>query len=481
MTSMGAPNTSPPWLAIGVVTALAIVAANLAGYLLYRAAQDGSGRSEIAASDAGDSVASEAESSLTSLAVEQREQGVRALRSGEYVKAIASFEAALNLDQSVADAAILLDVARRLRNAEARSGAEGADSAGTKSKAAVRRLVRRADDRRREAEKEKPALLLVSTVPDRILIEIDGRPVELSPARLELDPGRHRVRLRRGKRVLYEDTLNLKAGVTTPVDRDFSEELASPPPQALRVDAVDGASDAGEERVAADVRPAEPPPPPAEAEPVALAPPTGPPRLVVYWPASSAEDLQEVLSAEASGVRVQVVTSEAELKSALRTRPEGVLARASALNRHGLQARLTATNGVSDYVAASLGQEISRGELSRVTVGIVDELGRRRTPIFVSRLLGTEQLPTLRRVKKVEGLLQLLQFSMAGAVILRESELDTLRARTQQKVYSIPLNGASEGLAVAVVDGDRGARIEEVVLGMGTGTRKALGVDSWTR
>ncbi|MEL7370302.1 MAG: tetratricopeptide repeat protein, partial [Myxococcota bacterium] len=110
--SQGMPPP-PPWLAIGTVVVLTAVATSLAAYIWVRTTLSPQPDVAIPATP------TPANTPLSALAVEQRENGVQALRAGEYVLAIASFETALKLDPTIADVGVLLDVARRLQDAEA--------------------------------------------------------------------------------------------------------------------------------------------------------------------------------------------------------------------------------------------------------------------------------------------------------------------------------------------------------------------------
>ncbi|MEM7674957.1 MAG: hypothetical protein AAF449_03035, partial [Myxococcota bacterium] len=201
--SQGMPPPPTPWMAIGTVVVLTTVATGLAAYIWIRTHRAPTKDVAIVPK-----VQKPTQTPLSALAVEQRENGVKALRAGEYALAIASFETALKLDADVPDVAVLLDVARRLRDADAVDTAPAAVSPpplppreSERPQRPERRPQRSSRSRTTKPPPPKPpklASLLVVTTPERILIELDGRTVELSPARLELEPGKHRVRLRRG-------------------------------------------------------------------------------------------------------------------------------------------------------------------------------------------------------------------------------------------------------------------------------------------
>ena len=496
----GVPNKPRPWLAIGIVVALAILAGNLGAYVVYRSSRPKPAAITVVPSEPP--LAAEATppgTSIQDLAIEQREDGVRALRSGDYSRAIASFEAALRMDPDVADAEVLRDVARRLLDAESTKATKREPvKRRTVRTQPARRIVRRSEPRAKAKERTKKprestrtGSLLVTTVPERVLIELDGRPVELAPARIELNAGRHRVRLRRGRVVLLDKNIDIRAGKTEVIEEDFTTRLADaePPPSSTKASSKTVARDSSLDLLALVDRNA-PRTPATDAAPSARraardeAPtPSGRPGLLVYWPGRTGTDVQRSLGSELQGIQVEVTTRAKAFRRALEKGPDAVMASSSVLRQNGLSPRLTGANrnALSGYMAASLKKPVTPAELGSATLGIVDELGRRRTPIFVARLLGVAESPKLRRVAKVEDLLPLLQFSMARAVLVRESELDVLRSRTKQKLYTVAVRPPEQVLAVAIVDTGRGTTVERALLGMQEKTKKALGVDSWKR
>ena len=197
----------------------------------------------------------------------------------------------------------------------------------------------------------------------------------------------------------------------------------------------------------------------------------------MYWPGSNGAGLERQLGA--AGLEVQLLDQSAAFGQAVQGEPaDAYLASPAVLRQHGLQAALVGQGGAQgSYVAASLRPELSREQLATLTLGVVDELGKKEMPALVARIIGSAQAPKLRRVPKVEDLLPLLQFKMAEAIIVKSSELPALKARTQQNLQVLELGGAGPALAVAFAPGARRSAVEQAL--RGDGPKTELRVDRW--
>lgn len=507
MSPPPAPPRRFPWVPVGIVLALVIVGANLAAYLFLRASSPDRLAPE-ARPDAGPTT-------VQALAVEQREAGVRELGNGDYERAILRLEAALALDPELADARALLDIARRLQQAEEEDEAEEEDAPEEEDPDRAepepdpdrepRRARRTVRPRRRRVAPIRPSPtrlepappekgnLLVSTEPPGLLIEVDGRPVEISPARVALDPGPHRVRLKRGRRVLHTETVDVEPGGSVTVEQAFPSLLEPEPPepepapssssgelaqdgQLDLLDLVDGAPAVGVDDP--DVRGAAPATR-VESRPPERASGRG---LLVVWSRGATDAVAQALRADLGGIDVQVVGSSSGLPARLaEERPAAVMAAPPVLRSAGLEADLMA-EGLeprSPLYAVHF-EDAGAKDLASASIGVVDGLGRRRTPVYMARLFDG-RVPRFRRVPKVEDLLPLLQFGMVDVVLVRSPELEILKDRTQRTLRALPVREASQRLAVAVLDPARGSAVRAALLDLPEETRTALGIASWTR
>ncbi len=475
------PRRERPWLALSVVASLVLIAANAGVYLLYRL-----NRGE--------------ENSLTELALRQREAGIEAMRQERYEHALLLFDAAARLDPSLPNLDALTDVARRMTE-------DGADSAPPEPKgegleavvespalpapeleeaprSPPRPRVRQSNPPRREdSSRAATAELFVSTEPANLLVRVDGRAAGMSPTRLELPPGKHRVELRRGGETLYEGSINLVGGepgvleFKTPARATGDDTRPSAPPSNLTAEA-DLDLVALLERTPIPGGDAEAPAP----ERAPATPAQGVPRLVVLWREGARTEVARLLSAEMPGVRVEAQARMSRTTLEKEPLVAAVLGSPSELRALGLTPALRAAGREErSFVAASLDNPPSRAKLVSAPVGVLDELGPGATGPFLSRLLGADRLPPARRVGKVEDLISLLQLGVVETVVVESAVVARLRERTQRKVHTLDLESSPRPLAVAFLGGeDRVAPLRNAFGALSERAQRALGVSSWT-
>lgn len=517
-------------LALFAAIAFFVVAANALGYVVYRAQRrpavevgatpPAAGAAPTAAPAAPVTPApSPSEDPVKQLAREQRDRGIQALRNGTYGEARTALEAAAKLDPSLTEVTTLLELVEKLSAKTAdgdRASERVAERASERERAPERTSERdRSSDRDRASDRERsaarasrsepaaaPGVLLVTTTPPRLLVKIDGQGVELSPARLELTPGRHLVEIVQGGRVVLERSVELASGQSAVISETFAEPQAdtravvaapvappprvSPPPAARtsgledeRLDLVGLVDRAPTDRAAK--APVASPSPSSAPVAAAVAPAGGPartanPSLYVVGGAG----LEATLEANMRGVDVQMFGSSSELRAAMaRQAPDGVLGPSAVVKGLGLQPAVLGMGPKVSWVAATLKAGLTRSELAGLTVGVVEDASKKVVEDRVGELVGGK--PRVRRVPKTDDLLPLLQLKMADAVVVREADLAELRARTQQTVHVVPLGGVDTTRALAFTEGSRRSVVERAVLGLGADIRAQLGVEKWSK
>jgi hypothetical protein len=207
------------------------------------------------------------------LARARRVAGVAALEAGDYDKALINFTEAQALIGASAKVDELLKITEDLRaRAAARKAEEVRVDEPGKPAAPTRPAPTRPSARPTAApiqrvaaaeRTEAPApivtgtgMLLVSTTPRGLLVQLDGAPMDLTPMRAPVKVGSHRVALFDGDRKLYDTTVDITEGNVATVLKDLSVETA--PKEAPRVDAKPVEVARVEPRPA--VKPTEPPP-----------------------------------------------------------------------------------------------------------------------------------------------------------------------------------------------------------------------------
>ena len=172
---------------------------------------------------------------------ERRAAGLVALEAGEYDKALIQFTEAQSLLGDKAHVADLIRVTQDLRSRpptpatanRVRNPVSAAPAAGQR---AVRTSAGHRNPSNAKEEKEVPVepepvaastpsgLVIVTTVPRGLLVQVDDTPIDLTPMRTKVRPGAHRIALLDGNRKVYETTLDVKEGGTSTVLKDLSGE-----------------------------------------------------------------------------------------------------------------------------------------------------------------------------------------------------------------------------------------------------------------
>ncbi|RKH87834.1 PEGA domain-containing protein [Corallococcus sp. AB045] len=206
-----------------------------------------------------------------------RASGLAALEDRDYERAVEQFTEALKLrpDDRDSDLTRLLGIATDLRSREQtrtvhaptpREPAPGRAPPRTRAaKLAAARAAREQQATPAAAQEEaRGGLLLVTSTPPGLVVMVDGRAVDLTPARLPVSAGAHRVVLAQGDRRLYEETVEVDADSVRSLNRDLSAELtpSAPKPAVTPVAAVAPASPPAADGTVASPRDPEPSKPP---------------------------------------------------------------------------------------------------------------------------------------------------------------------------------------------------------------------------
>jgi hypothetical protein len=182
-------------------------------------------------------------------ALGRRAAGLAALEAGDYDKALIQFTEARALLGDKAHVAELLRVTQDLRSrppSAARSRGPAIPVPPPAPSPPYRASARGSGARRIVAVKDDPSpgpagspgeapasagpsgLLIVTTTPRGLLVQVDDSPVDLTPMRTRVRPGTHRIALLDGDRKVYETTVDVREGATATLLKD----LAGPEPAA---------------------------------------------------------------------------------------------------------------------------------------------------------------------------------------------------------------------------------------------------------
>lgn len=238
-------------LIIGIVVTVALV--NVGGFLAFRKKQQQQPAQPQPVATAPVAAAVDQEAiERQQNARARRAAGVAALEAGDYEKALINFTEAQALIGEAAKVTELLKITEDLRNRAKEKKDEDEKAAVPETKVAAAPVrptpgrptparptpapapVARSDDKRPEPKPtEAPApivtgngMLLVSTTPRGLLVQVDGVPMDLTPMRAPAKVGSHRVALLDGDRKVYETTVEVTEGNVSTVLKDLSVELA---------------------------------------------------------------------------------------------------------------------------------------------------------------------------------------------------------------------------------------------------------------
>jgi hypothetical protein len=185
----------------------------------------------------------------------RRAAGLAALEAGEYEKALINFTEARALVGDRARVDDLLRVTEDLRSRARLSPSPQPSATVAVSAPAPTPPARWVSAFRPPARPQTPTrqpaseptageprampsgtgLLLVTTTPRGLLVQVDGAPVDLTPMRTSLKPGAHRVALLDGDRRLYETSVEVSDGNATTVLKDLSSEMTGEPARSALV------------------------------------------------------------------------------------------------------------------------------------------------------------------------------------------------------------------------------------------------------
>ncbi len=162
--------------------------------------------------------------------------GLDAIEQGDYESAIREFSAGLRVPNPAPDLTQLLSIAQNMREKELARQIAAAEARAEEEAVPPEPPPETLPEPTEVQREERPALLLITTRPDKLAIEIDGELRDMSPARIEVDPGKHRIVFRQGKEKLETRTVTVEAGKATLIDIDVTEKLE--PPEAVAAAAV---------------------------------------------------------------------------------------------------------------------------------------------------------------------------------------------------------------------------------------------------
>jgi len=210
------------------------------------------------------------------------------------------------------------------------------------------------------------------------------------------------------------------------------------------------------------------------------------PSMFVYLPTDIRPNaFQKMLNSAIPGVNITVFGRVKDFQKNIKKQPpDAILSYRPVIdNEQGISIGLQGTNkGSQDesYVLISVGQNVELKADQQLTIGVVDLLGRKKMPNFVSKLVQATQKPKIKRVSKPEDLLSLLQFKVADAVLVPENDVKAFKAKSKLDLQVTPVSGARVGLpALGFLSDTNKKMIQTAVKKLQGKVQDIMRVNSW--
>jgi len=206
--------------------------------------------------------------------------------------------------------------------------------------------------------------------------------------------------------------------------------------------------------------------------------------LYVFFPSPlHAKAMQDKLSQALPGIDVTVFGRQADFrKKVSMDGPDAILTKEPVIEHIGSYAiRLRGERGGSildSYTFLSVEKGVVLSDTKKLSVGVFDLLGRKDMKNLIGKYF--KDLPHLKRISKMEDMLQLLTFNMADAILITEAHVDYYRKLSNLHFVMTPAPGMKIGiLALASGKGKDAAQIIKAFTGMDANTKTLLEVDNW--
>ncbi|RLC11206.1 MAG: hypothetical protein DRI57_19260 [Deltaproteobacteria bacterium] len=130
------------------------------------------------------------------------------------------------------------------------------------------------------------------------------------------------------------------------------------------------------------------------------------------------------------------------------------------------------------YMLLSVDEKVDPGNLAGEAVGVVGILGRKGMKKFVGSYF--RPAPKLRRVLKIEDLLELLVFKMVKAVIIQDHYVSYFKKRSRLNFVVTPIPKMRTGIiALALKKEGDASLVVKAVKGMDNKVMLLLEIDKW--
>ncbi len=143
-------------------------------------------------------------------------------------------------------------------------------------------------------------------------------------------------------------------------------------------------------------------------------------------------------------------------------------------------AGLFSGNKKEKYILLSIDKPVDLTKTSDIVIGIIDFLGRKGMKKFVSSIFNSP--PKVKRTAKIENLLHMLTFNIAGSILIPERQIIYFKEKSNMNfVVTIPDNILLGIVEIAVLEGKAGSQIIPAFESSGKEVLSLFAVEKWVQ
>jgi hypothetical protein len=206
-------------------------------------------------------------------------------------------------------------------------------------------------------------------------------------------------------------------------------------------------------------------------------------RLYVFYPSIlRTQIMQKKLSQALPGIEVRVFGRYRDFIAKTKSDfPEAILSKEPVIQHLGgysiKQKGIRDNKTDESYVLLSVDKRIVQTKMTNTSIGIFDILGRRGMKKFISNYYSS--IPRLKRVSKMEDLLQLLTFNMVDAILIPEIYIAYFEEISKLQFIVTPVPQMRVGIIALATQSKGNSRILSNFIYMRDNINTLLDIDNW--
>ncbi|EDN70456.1 secreted protein [Beggiatoa sp. PS] len=207
-------------------------------------------------------------------------------------------------------------------------------------------------------------------------------------------------------------------------------------------------------------------------------------RLYVFYPSVvRTQIMQKKLNQALPGIEIRVFGRYKDFKAKIKTdSPDAILSKVEVIKDLGdyLNKRKGIREDKTDesYVLLSVGKRVNPAQMASTTIGVFDILGRKGMKEFIGHYFRPK--PRIKRVSKMEDLLQLLTFNMVDAILIPEIYVAYFKEISKLHFIVTPVPKMRVGIiALAIKFRRNTAQILRSFSSMNDNLKTLLDIDNW--